>query len=189
MSKSLMTLSTALHYAHGFEDKIKPYCEKTLIVGSIRRMERQIGDVELCVIPKYENGFNILNLACSQIKGLVVDGERLKRFKYDSHDLQIELYITNPAQWGRMVAIRTGSVDFSHGKLAITWNRLGWCGTVDGLRRKSECEKKGKVWKLKPEFKDDYTRCPEFPTEESFFEFLGIEYIQPDKRSWHFNKK
>jgi len=97
---------------------------------------------------------------------------------------EIELYITKLEDYGRILAIRTGSSAYSHIELALRWNRMGWCGTEDGLRRKSECIHKGNIWKIKPEYKNCPTLPPIFDTEEKFFDFLAIKWIEPAKRSW-----
>jgi hypothetical protein len=60
---------------------------------------------------------------------------------------------------------------------------MGWTGTENGLRRKSECDHKS-TWKIKPEYKNCPTLPPVFDTEEKFFAFLGIEWVHPRTRSW-----
>jgi hypothetical protein len=59
---------------------------------------------------------------------------------------------------------------------------MGWCGTVDGLRRQSQCEQhNGKIWKLKPGLAN-VQMPPIFNTEIEFFQFLGLEYVEPKFR-------
>jgi hypothetical protein len=69
----------------------------------------------------------------------------------------------------------------------MQWNRKGWCGTEDGLRRKDECIHKS-TWKIKPEYKPCPTLPPIFATEELFFAFIGVDYTHPRARSWVSNK-
>ena len=176
-------LEKAMNIARRFLALIEPFTQKCEIAGSVRRLNKEVGDIEIVCI---ENPFNSLdNLFHDKYPGLVVNGPRLKRFKYPNDKVQIELYIAQPHDYGRILAIRTGSSAYSHIKLAITWNRRGWCGTADGLRRKSECEKKGSQWKLKPEYrKSGCTKPPHFNTEYDFFNFLGIPWIPPEQRNW-----
>ena len=175
-------LEKAHSVARRFLALIEPNIEKGEIAGSVRRQCKEVGDIEIVVV---ESAFNSLdNLFHDKYPGMVVNGSRLKRFKYPKDKVQIELYIAQPHDYGRILAIRTGSSAFSHIKLAITWNRLGWCGTAAGLRRKSECEKKGSTWKLKPEYKGRETKPPVFETEYDFFDFLGIPWISPTQRNW-----
>lgn len=177
---SKIPLVTAQNIATRFINYITPYCSKVNIAGSVRRKSDYVGDVEVCVVAKDE--FSMGTCFPEGFKGMVVNGSRLKRFKYPESGIQIELYITNESDWGRILAIRTGSSAFSH-HLAVRWSRMGWTGTEDGLRRKSECIKKS-TWKIKPEYKNCPTLPPVFDTEEKFFNFLGIEWTEPEKRSW-----
>jgi len=178
---SKMALINAQDIGRRFMAYIEPHVSKMSIAGSTRRECDFVGDIEVVIVPKDEFSMGIA--FPEGFKGMVVNGSRLKRFKYPESGTQIELYITNMADYGRILAIRTGSSAFSHINLALRWNRLGWCGTEDGLRRKSECDKKS-TWKIKPEYKANPTKPPEFDTEEKFFAFLGVEWVHPKSRSW-----
>lgn len=179
---SKIPLAKAVQVAQRFLKLIQPHVVKAEIAGSVRRQCKEVGDIEIVCV---EDPLNALdNLFHKGYKGIVVDGPRLKRFKYPEAKIQIELYITSEQDFGRILAIRTGSSAYSHIKLATTWNRNGWCGTSEGLRRKKEREKKGNVWKLKPEFKGRETFPPPFYTEADFFDFLEIEWIPPSSRNW-----
>ena len=86
------------------------------------------------------------------------------------------------------MAIRTGDADFSFKVLATQWASMGWCGVDGDLGRKDECYKKlynggSHKWVLKPEFKDNYSRPPVFDTEEMFFKWLGLEWVEPENRN------
>lgn len=171
-----------MNVARRFLALIQPYVVKAEIAGSCRRLCKEVGDIEIVCV---ENPLNALdNLFHDKYPGLVVNGSRLKRFKYPKDGVQIELYIAQPYDYGRILAIRTGSSAFSHIKLAVTWNRNGWCGTDHGLRRKAECEKKGSTWKIKPEYTGRETKPPLFDNEVDFFDFLGIPWIPPEQRNW-----
>ena len=176
-------LATAVTYADRFSKVIRPYVEKFEVAGSVRRLCNTVGDIEIVCV---ENPLNSLDnvFVKGKYPGLVMNGKRLKRFKFPKYNLQIELYITSPHDYGRILAIRTGSSAFSHHLLAVTWNRLGWCGTHDGLRRKKECDNKGKKWVIKPEFEVAPTKPPAFPDEYSFFDFLGLSWTPPQDRNW-----
>lgn len=181
MSKgSKIPLITAQNVANRFIAYLSPHCSKVNIAGSVRRQSEFVGDIEVCVVPRDE--FSMGVAFPEGFKGMVVNGSRLKRFKYPENGIQIELYITNEADWGRILAIRTGSSTYSH-HLAVRWSRLGWTGTEDGLRRKSECVKKS-TWKIKPEYKNCPTLPPPFFSEEDFFAFLSVPYVHPRERSW-----
>lgn len=172
----------AMNVARRFLALIEPHVEKAEIAGSVRRNCKMVGDIEIVCVESHFNSFE--NLFHDKYPGLVVNGPRLKRFKYPKDQIQIELYIAQEHDYGRILAIRTGSSAFSHIKLAVRWNRLGWCGTSEGLRRKAECEKKGATWKLKPEFRGKAQKPPVFNTEYDFFNFLGIPWVPPEQRNW-----
>jgi DNA polymerase/3'-5' exonuclease PolX len=175
-------LEKAMNVARRFLVLIEPFTDKREMAGSVRRGCGLVGDIEIVCT---ENPFNTLdNLFYKGYPGMVVNGSRLKRFKYPKDKIQVELYIAQAHDYGRILAIRTGSSAFSHIKIAITWNRLGWCGTEHGLRRKSECAKKGSKWTILPEFKNKPTKPPLFDSEYAFFDFLGIPWIPPGERNW-----
>lgn len=175
-------LEKAMNVARRFLALIEPHIEKGEIAGSVRRGCHEVGDIEIVVI---ESAFNSLdNLFHDKYPGMVVNGQRLKRFKYPKDKIQVELYIAQAHDYGRILAIRTGSSAFSHIKLAITWNRLGVVGTSEGLRKRKECDHKGKKWTLKPEIRGREWKPPPFHTEYDFFNFLGIPWIPPNQRNW-----
>lgn len=175
-------LSTAKNIADRFIAYITPYCSRVSIAGSVRRECEYVGDVEVVALPLDE--FSMSKAFPLGFKGLTINGERLKRFIYPESGIQIELYLPQAHDYGRILAIRTGNAAYARMQLMTQANRLGWIGTVDGLRRKKECEKHGGVWKILPEYKLNPTKPPEFPTEESFFEFIKIPWVHPRERSW-----
>lgn len=177
-----MTLNKANLIADRFLKLIEPCCLKVSIAGSVRRECAIVHDIEFVAVPKDEFCFG--RLFIEGYPGLAVNGSRLKRFIYPESHLQLELFLTTQADYGRILAIRTGSSYFSHVALAMQWNRRGFCGTVDGLRYKRECDHKGTTWKIKPEYKNCPTLPPIFATEIQFFEFIGVNYIHPRERSW-----
>lgn len=180
--KQKMPLASAVNIAVRFKKVIDPYCSKVVIAGSVRRMKPQVGDIEVVCQPTEPDSLD--KFFAKGYPGLKINGHRLKRLVYPISGVQIEMYIPEPYDFGRILAIRTGSSVFSHSCLAVQWNRLGWGGTTDGLRRKAECIHKGNTWKIKPEFKDNPTLPPVFENEEVFFAFLNLTWIPPERRSW-----
>ena len=171
----------ALQYANRFLKLIEPHVIKAEIAGSIRREQKMVSDVEIVCLEDMENPLS--NLFHKGFKGMIKNGDRYKQFNYPQ--VKIDLFIAQKHDYGRILAIRTGSSAFSHLKLAKQWNRLGWAGCSDGLRRKKECEKtKSGKWILKEEYKDKPTLPPVFNTEYDFFDFLGIQWTEPRNRNW-----
>ncbi len=180
--KTRIPLSDAVKYADRFCKLIEPYTEKFEIAGSVRRQCDTVGDVEIVALNNPLNSMENLFVK-GEFAGLTMNGKRLKRFIYPNIHLQVELYITSPEDYGRILAIRTGSSAYSHHILATAWNRLGWAGSVDGLRRKKECDHKGKKWVIKPEYAANPTKPPAFITEYDFFDFLGLKWRPPQNRN------
>jgi DNA polymerase/3'-5' exonuclease PolX len=176
-----MKLVLAQAIAERFINYIRPFCKEVCAAGSIRREVDMVGDIDVVCIALDE--FSMTKAFPFGFKGLTMNGSRLKRFKYPESGIQIELHITTQSDYGRILAIVTGSSSFSH-SLAVQWNRRGLCGTVDGLRYKRECDHKGTMWRIKPEYKSCPTLPPIFATEEQFFAFIGVDYIHPKARSW-----
>lgn len=174
-------LATAQSIASRFIKYLEPYCSKISVAGSVRREVAYVHDVEVVAIAKDE--FSMTTAFPEGFKGMTTNGARLKKFYYPDNGIHIELYLTTMEDYGRILAIRTGSSAFSH-HLAIQWNRRGLCGTVDGLRYKRECDHKGNIWRIKPEYKNCPTLPPIFATEEQFFAFIGVDYVHPRQRSW-----
>jgi DNA polymerase/3'-5' exonuclease PolX len=180
-TENKLPLAVAKNVAYRFMRMLEPYIIKGSVAGSTRREVEFVHDIEFVVVPKDE--FSMGQCFPLGFPGLTINGTRLKKFFYPESGIHLELYITSESDYGRMLAIRTGSSAFSHIQLAVRWSRLGWTGTEDGLRRKSECIKKS-TWKIKPEYKGSPTLPPAFHTEEDFFNFLSIPWVHPRERSW-----
>lgn len=73
--------------------------------------------------------------------------------------------MTDAREFGRMLALRTGPASYSK-KMAARWVELGWHG------------KDGKLFNAS----GTGERAGPFPTEQSFFDFLGWAYIKPEAR-------
>lgn len=173
-------LARAQAIADRFMKYLAPHVSLMSVAGSVRREVEYVHDVEVVCVAKDE--FSLGVAFPEGYPGMTTNGTRMKKFHYPDSGIHIELYITTMTDYGRMLAIRTGSSAFSH-SLAVAWNRRGWAGTEDGLRRKDECTHKS-TWKIKPEYKHCPTLPPIFATEESFFAFIGVPYTHPRARSW-----
>jgi hypothetical protein len=58
---------------------------------------------------------------------------------------------------------------------------MGYRGTEHGLIPQSCCEQRGGKWLLKPGINPEYHRI-EFPEEIDFFNWLGLEWVDPKNR-------
>lgn len=174
--KKTMYHKQAWHIACRLVERFAPLCQtgKCVIAGSLRRQKEKVNDIEIVCIPKYghvqmpgelfrtEQNLVVHHLTISGDIQITKGGPRYHQIIFE--DTQVDLFMTAPDQWGRMLAVRTGPADYSI-KLASRWKALGYMGHKGEL-----VSIKGSRYK------------PEFPTEKSFFEFLGWEYPQPSER-------
>lgn len=192
-----MILSEALILAHTILHKLLPHCERIDIAGSIRRRKDEVGDIEIVCQPKKEvlkNLFGwdegiITDLLFSKTVnelGVVIKGNtdgRMMQIELPE-GIMLDLFMPEPYDYYRQLAIRTGSAEYSHKVIASGWLKLGWCGTKDGLRLQAECIKRnlpeGKVkWECtssKP------TLPPVWQSEEEFFTWLQVPFTPPQNR-------
>jgi len=176
---SKVHLNDALVRAKDFLEVLKPFVTKAEIAGSINRKGKKVGDSEIVCM---ESPFNsIENLNHSEYPGQGVNGPRLKRIIQEG--VQIDLFIAQPHDYGRIFAIRTGSAAFAHHKLAKRWRDLGWCGTNLGLRKVADCVRKSNRWEVRKELNGEEDKPPVFETEYDFFNFLNIPWIPPEERN------
>lgn len=98
--------------------------------------------------------------------------------------INLDLFMPSPHDYFRQLAIRTGSADYSARVIAAGWRRIGWVGTDNGLRLGKECDPKdlggGKTkWICNHH---SPTLPPVWQSEEEFFDWLGIQWIEPKYR-------
>lgn len=188
-------------------DILKPFCDRIVIAGSIRRECILCNDIEVICSPYHTVREGIGDLF-NKSEERVIDIGFVKKVnewnkvkgeptgRYTQRELPggviLDLFIPQRHDWGRQVAIRTGSAFFSKVKLAARWSRMGWKGTKDGLRRTQQCRKGSGGWDVVPAIlatQEEIILPPEFPTEKSFWDFLELEYVPPQDRNWQDKKK
>lgn len=186
---------------------------KSEICGSIRRRKPECGDIEIVCVPKSEiqtiglfgekKPVSLLEqYFVNHGKYVVMGGDRYKKLHIpfagtEFEDMypagsvyQVDLFITNLADYGRQVVIRTGSSFYSKVEIAAKWAQLGWRGTPDGLRWKEQMIKdKADNWIINPTIAlDAIKKPPLFATERDFYAFLGKVWVAPEKRNWEEQK-
>lgn len=161
-----MEYKKALAIAEKIKAQLKPYCERIEIAGSIRRKKPEVGDIEIVAIPKpYETG-----LFASGIALIINDLPKIKGelpCKYTQRMLpegiKLDLFFANPANWGLIYAIRTGSAEYSHKVLASGWVKRGY-KSIDGHLTM-------------------YQNRIHVAEEKDLFERIGIAFVEPEKRN------
>jgi len=150
MSKTARPLAEAKVIATEIVADLELYCACIQVAGSIRRRKEMIGDIEIVAIPRYEPaglfGDQQANTLWAHLhdvdgryrftKGDKPDG-RYYQLTLPAHDdLQLDLFLAQPDNWGYILLMRTGSAAFSAGVLGEWKRRQGWgkdqAGSVDG---------------------------------------------------------
>lgn len=183
--------------------QLQPHCLVVDVAGSVRREAREPRDLEILCVPRtteIKDLFDtvtgrqrsmefvkVVNSLGEIIKGKPAEGRYVQIALPDG--INLDLFIPVKEDYYRILAIRTGSADYSHQVLAVAWRALGYVGTEDGLRRVEECyskqigTNKHGVPKLKWICtKEKPTLPPVFTDEYSFFKFLRLEWKEPSKR-------
>ncbi len=181
--------STALFDAHEFRALFEGTFETWEFAGSLRRKRPEVGDVEHVVIPKIivenvQKGFfeseNIsVNLVWVRAEALLKAGKIAKHHypndqnrwgeKYrgiDYNGFAHEIFMADSANFGSVLAIRTGPADFSKA-LVTRFHRPGVRLIQAGgyVRYKATDE----IFAV--------------PTEEAYFAACGAPWVAPEKRT------
>lgn len=196
-----MLYTDALTIASGLVERITPACERCEIAGGVRRKKAEPHDIEIVMMPKagapravfgqkvvHKSQLELVlwEMEQERILSTVKGGEKLKVFKVNPNRFgiptigyeQLDLFIvTPPAQWGPLFTIRTGPAEFSHW-LVTPSSRGG--RMPDGYVCKDGSVYPGfRVSKTEVKITGDALPMPE---ELDFLKFLGVGWIEPEKR-------
>lgn len=196
-----MDLALADQVTIAFMDRLRPYCERIDIAGSITRREPVVKDADIILIPKVESVNDMFGQPTGETWSYVdeqlgemwtsgifvyakdrhgndIDGPKHKKLNLCHYDLVIELWIvTPPAQWGVIKMLRTGPADWSH---QVVTKRNQMTGTLSDGRRvpgllPSNCTmSQGQVFQ-------NGVLIP-MPEEIDFFRFIDLAWIPPESR-------
>lgn len=193
-----MNLEQAHSIAESILVKISPYCDRYDIAGSVRRLKPEVGDIEIVCQPKIEvlkdmfgwDEGTIKNLQFQEIVdklGKVIKGNTDGRYMQIElpEGINLDLFMPEPSDYYRQLAIRTGSADYSFKVIATGWKLKGWVGTESGLRKMAEC-----IEKKLPDGKSKWschiatqTLPPKWTNEKQFFDWIGVQWIEPRLRN------
>lgn len=196
ISITKLPLSHAQKLANRLVQLLEPHCERIQIAGSIRREKNEVGDIEIVCQPK-KMAADIFEFSHKPILEFWAELSRFTRlmgkpdgtgrqYKYSIPTgwskpdfIQLDLFIPQPDDYFRQLAIRTGRANYSASVIAHGWRKLGWVGTEDGLRREEQVEKKGEGWVC---IHPNPTLPPRWTSESDFFQWLQVPYIHPTER-------
>lgn len=173
-----MLLTDAQPLADRIVADLAPYCEpgRCVVAGSVRRRKTEVGDIEVVCIPRQVTAdlFNEATVVMPEfaravdrwpaVKGLPSGRYTQRRLP---EGIVLDLFMARPANWGLILAIRTGSARYSHEVLAAGWCRQGYhsvdgylCGIVNGLAQRIAV-----------------------PEEADLFRLAGVPWVEPEARS------
>lgn len=168
-----MELSEAKFIADGVVAKLAPYCDRIAIAGSVRRQKPEPRDLEIVCIPKkttlkdmFEKKIGEVPVApfCKIVAGWqAVKGTPTGKYtqRILPEGIKLDLFMTTVDAWGYILAIRTGSDEFSK-KIASRWVKFGYHG-VNGML-------------------NDGRRDVPIYEEHDLFRILGMPYVDPKDR-------
>lgn len=177
MSKNRMYLHTAKIIAAAVVQTLQPHCHRIEIAGSIRREKEICGDIEIVCIPKpYETGLFTSGLAeivnqWQKVKGELEYGKTKYTQRllpgiltgFPDKEIQLDLFFAQEGNWGSILAIRTGSAEYSHKVLAEGWVKRGYKSEGGFLISG------GKTYEVREEI--------------DLFNRIGIPYCEPKNRN------
>lgn len=193
-----MTLAEAMARAALLKSWLEDSCTRIEIAGSVRRRTDEVKDIEIVCVPKLAtNLFGEVDLdqphaVKARLESIGItprlnkNGHRIgwgQRFLAgvweERDDCPLDVFcVLPPAQWGAILAIRTGPAEYSK-----------WLVT-EALKRGLRCVD-GRLTRLDPTdifnpdagFNRDIRRLSvETPEEEDFFRELGVDWVPPHER-------
>jgi DNA polymerase/3'-5' exonuclease PolX len=170
-------------------DILASHCHRIEVAGSVRRQKADVGDIEIVLVPRMEERqvagqlglFDAprtrqVSLAWEALDQLVADGVLLPATKcgerYRCHPascsmLQLDIFaVLPPAQWGPLLAVRTGPAEFGRACMLRLRKR--------GLRLEDGRVLRGAV------SGSVILDCPE---EIDFLTACGLPWVAPKDRS------
>jgi DNA polymerase/3'-5' exonuclease PolX len=180
-----MKLEAAQYCAQRIVRSLSPFCQRIEVAGSVRRQCPDVGDLDIVVVPKWEQRPDSMalfddmgipvNMVFEWCQGNTDSPER-PEIRWEGRGLRqwtgylpdfgikLELWITLPENWGTIFLIRTGSAEFAHALVTFAWQ-----------------EKK----RFQDRFLWDTAREIIIPTYEELdvFNALRLDYVEPQCRT------
>ena len=154
-----MIYEEALKIAERVKGQLEPYCNRIQIAGSIRRRKAEVKDIEIVAIPEDRFQIGLIVNKWMKVRG-DVGGKYIQRTLPDG--INLDLFFASKENWGHILAIRTGSTEFSHKVLGTGWVKAGY-KSKEGMLHKGD-------------------EPIEIREEMDLFRLIGIDYIEPEKR-------
>jgi len=159
-----MYLGDAEALANEIVSILDPFCEKILIVGSIRRKIPEVHDIDIVLIP--DNSL-FLSIEIQKLGPFEKDGPKIKRLRYKDM-IDVDIYFATSMIWATLVLIRTGSKE----------HNIRLCSRAKSMGMKLKANGEG-LYRI---ISDEKLIRIAGDTEESIFHMLDLEYIPPEER-------
>lgn len=150
-------------------EQLRPHTHRIQIAGSLRRKRDLIGDVEIVLIPKpyqtglFEDGLASVVNQWEKVKGEMIYGEVKYTQRILPEGVKLDIFFATPETWGLVLAVRTGSAEYSHKVLAQGWSARGYKCVENYLVQN------GKRYETREEI--------------DLFNRLNIPYVEPEFRN------
>jgi DNA polymerase/3'-5' exonuclease PolX len=159
-------------------EALAPYCERIELAGSLRRQRPNIGDIEIVAIPRRPANLfgQVLDKEPTALDRFLDErlvlfpkrGRKYQQFIYGPYT--VDLFLPTAETWGCVLAIRTGSAEFSH--WLVSPQPRGAC-----------------PWSVRFGGKDAQPgrllhdgRLLATPEESDVFAALGLAWVEPEER-------
>ncbi len=181
---------------------LKPFCEKIIIAGSVRREKPVVNDLEIVALARehlsqdlfgerVDVGRTYVDDALENLEQVIdqigwrldhrLQGKKLKRLRHVHVGLHCDLFIvTDQRSWGAHVAVRTGPYPFSIEMM----KKAGTLGMffADGFLLHNH---RHHGLKGKKKYCRDGAACNliiPLPTESQVFQVLKMDFLSPKER-------
>ncbi len=154
-----MELQRAKKRASEVVERLRPFCAKIEVAGSIRRKSPFPRDIDLVLIATDRPRVDAILMWFGSVR---MSGMKIARVQLK--DISVDLYFADEKTWATLLLIRTGSKE-NNIRLCTLAKKRGWhlAASGDGL------------------FNGNGERIAG-DSEESIYEALGLPYQQPWKR-------
>lgn len=191
-----MNLKQAQEVAGRVLSRMRPYCVRVALAGSVRREVPQVKDIEIVFQPRMvPSSFGREDAVATLFDVADVEGEQLApatevmvrdlsssgfwhldtKLKRDGERYKrlvcegvvVELFRASEVNWGYILVLRTGPAEFGHHLVMAQWE--GGFLPVDVRVADGLVRRRGVVVPV--------------PSEQEFFAIWGLDYIAPTHRS------
>jgi DNA polymerase (family 10) len=147
-----------------FDPSFAPYGPDMVLCGSYRRQKETCGDLDIVIIPDQHDldGRTLFDTWCIQNFGLQKNGKKPARTGLID-GVQVEFYVASPDNLGTFLQMWTGSA-YHNVQLRRKAKKMGYTMSQYGFRNVETKE---------------LVTCR---TEEEVYNFLGIDFVNPNER-------